>query len=431
MPFDGILLGSRVMVSKEAGTSPAAKQLIVATAGLLDSEWDRTYDGAHNGVTTIASEFGETNHVIATRGIIFIREMHDTILNQPRDKRKALLLANKDKIISRLNSDYMRPWFGQKTDGRVVDLEEMTYTEVIGRAVELMYIKHQRQWTHESHYQIVIDFAKRCECRMSRHVPAVPMIDMLGDIDPTEYADFVGGMYPEAATTTLLSEDAEFFKMLCKRRGQKSPMFVVDLDKDFGLLIQKDSIWPSEHLDAVVDQDPQRVGIQQGPVAARYSTVVDEPVKTILDKIYHKHIAALKERLYGGDESSIPVVEYLCADPVAVDLPDSVAVRDSETERVFVLPEDTNQLPDTGLWLQAVAGPCKSWLQAWLNAPVVLHGTKYAENKLRRLLRPRPGRTVSIRVIDGIPQTLQIVGANGLLEFKLEYSDGVITQSSA
>ncbi|KAJ2188172.1 fatty acid synthase alpha subunit Lsd1, partial [Coemansia sp. RSA 530] len=423
MPFDGILLGSRVMVSKEAGTSPAAKQLIVATAGLLDSEWDRTYDGAHNGVTTIASEFGETNHVIATRGIIFIREMHDTILNQPRDKRKALLLANKDKIISRLNNDYMRPWFGQKTDGRVVDLEEMTYTEAIGRAVELMYIQHQRQWTHESHYQIVIDFAKRCECRMSRHVPAVPMIDMLGDIDPTEYADFVGGMYPEAATTTLLSEDAEFFKMLCKRRGQKSPMFVVDLDKDFGLLIQKDSIWPSEHLDAVVDQDPQRVGIQQGPVAARYSTVVDEPVKTILDKIYHKHIAALKERLYGGDESSIPVVEYLCADPVAVDLPDSVAVRDSETERVFVLPEDTNQLPDTGLWLQAVAGPCKSWLQAWLNAPVVLHGTKYAENKLRRLLRPRPGRTVSIRVIDGIPQILEVVSANGLLEFKLEYSD--------
>ncbi|KAJ2140532.1 fatty acid synthase alpha subunit Lsd1, partial [Coemansia sp. RSA 637] len=429
MPFDGILLGSRVMVSKEAGTSPAAKQLIVATAGLLDSEWDRTYDGAHNGVTTIASEFGETNHVIATRGIIFIREMHDTILNQPRDKRKALLLANKDKIISRLNNDYMRPWFGQKTDGRVVDLEEMTYTEAIGRAVELMYIQHQRQWTHESHYQIVIDFAKRCECRMSRHVPAVPMIDMLGDIDPTEYADFVGGMYPEAATTTLLSEDAEFFKMLCKRRGQKSPMFVVDLDKDFGLLIQKDSIWPSEHLDAVVDQDPQRVGIQQGPVAARYSTVVDEPVKTILDKIYHKHIAALKERLYGGDESSIPVVEYLCADPVAVDLPDSVAVRDSETERVFVLPEDTNQLPDTGLWLQAVAGPCKSWLQAWLNAPVVLQGTKYTENKLRRLLRPRPGRTVSIRVIDGIPQILEVVNANGLLEFKLEYSDGVITQS--
>ncbi|KAJ2208115.1 fatty acid synthase alpha subunit Lsd1 [Coemansia sp. RSA 521] len=429
MPFDGILLGSRVMVSKEAGTSPAAKQLIVDTAGLLDSEWDRTYDGAHNGVTTITSEYGEMNHVIATRGAMFIREMYDTVLNQPREKHEKLLLANKDKIISRLNNDYMRPWFGRKTDGRVVDLEEMTYTEVIGRAVELMYIQHQRQWTHESQRTIVIEFVERCECRMSRHVLGAPITVMLGDIDPSEYADLVSNVYPEAATTTLLSEDAEFFKMLCKRRGQKSPMFVVDLGKDFGLLIQKDSIWPSENLDAVVDQDPQRVGIQQGPVAARYSTVVDEPVKTILDTIYHKHIAALKERLYGGDESSIPVVEYLCADPVAVDLPGSVTVRYSESERVFVLPEDTDKLPDTEVWLQAVAGPCKSWLQAWLAAPVVLHGTKYTENKLRRLLRSRPGRTVSIRMIDGIPQTLQIVGANGQLEFKLEHSNGAITQS--
>ncbi|KAJ2180510.1 fatty acid synthase alpha subunit Lsd1, partial [Coemansia sp. RSA 551] len=429
MPFDGILLGSRVMVAQEAGTSPAAKQLIVATAGLLDSEWDQTYDGAHNGVTTITSEYGEMNHMIATRGVMFIREMFDTILNQPRDKHEKLLLARKDEIISRLNSDYMRPWFGQKTDGRVVDLEEMTYTEVIGRAVELMYIKHQRQWTHESQRKIVNEFVERCECRMSRHVLGASITVMLGDIDPSEYADLVSNVYPEAATATLLSEDAEFFKMLCKRRGQKPPMFVIDIGMDFGILIEKDSTWPSEHLDAVVDQDPQRIGIQQGPVAARYSTVVDEPVKNILDNIYHKHIAALKERLYGGDEFKIPVVEYLGADPVAVDLPGSVAVRNSETERVFVLPEDTDQLPETEIWLQAVAGPHKSWLKAWLNAPVVLQGANYAENKLRRLLRPRSGRTVSIRVIDGIPQSLEIVGDDGLLELKLEHSDGVITQS--
>ncbi|KAJ2114226.1 fatty acid synthase alpha subunit Lsd1, partial [Coemansia sp. RSA 788] len=189
MPFDGILLGSRVMVAQEAGTSPAAKQLIVDTAGLLDSEWNRTYDGAHNGVTTITSEYGEMNHVIATRGAMFIREMYDTVLNQPREKHEKLLLANKDKIISRLNNDYMRPWFGRKTDGRVVDLEEMTYTEVIGRAVELMYIQHQRQWTHESQRTIVIEFVERCECRMSRHVLGAPITVMLGDIDPSEYAD--------------------------------------------------------------------------------------------------------------------------------------------------------------------------------------------------------------------------------------------------
>ncbi|KAJ2559455.1 fatty acid synthase alpha subunit Lsd1, partial [Coemansia sp. RSA 1822] len=323
MPFDGILLGSRVMVAQEAGTSPAVKQLIVTTAELPDVEWDQTYDGAYNGVATITTEYGELNHMLAIRGAMFIREMYDTILNQPRDQHEALLLARKDEIISRLNNDYMRPWFGRKTDGRVVDLEEMTYTEVISRAVELMYIKHQCQWTHESHRRIVVDFVERCESRMSRNVLGVLILTIHEGIGPTGYADLVRNVYPEAATTILLSEDAEFFKMLCKRRGQKPPMFVVDLGKDFGLLMQKDSTWPSEHLDAVVDQDPQRVCIQQGPVVARYSTVVDEPVKTILDNIYHKHIAALTERLYDSDESRIPVVEYLGADPVAVDLPDS------------------------------------------------------------------------------------------------------------
>ncbi|KAJ2821092.1 fatty acid synthase alpha subunit Lsd1, partial [Coemansia sp. 'formosensis'] len=52
MPFDGILLGSRVMVAKEAGTSLAVKELIVATPGLTDSEWHKTYDGPSSGVMT-------------------------------------------------------------------------------------------------------------------------------------------------------------------------------------------------------------------------------------------------------------------------------------------------------------------------------------------------------------------------------------------
>ncbi|KAJ2170604.1 3-oxoacyl-[acyl-carrier-protein] synthase, partial [Coemansia sp. RSA 532] len=155
--------------------------LIVATAGLLDSEWDQTYDGAHNGVTTITSEYGEMNHMLATRGVMFIREMFDTILNQPREKREALLLARKDEIISRLNNDYMRPWFGQKTDGRVVDLEEMTYTEVISRAVELMYVAHQQRWTDASFCKFVIDFVDRVERRMCITAPETPISAELFD----------------------------------------------------------------------------------------------------------------------------------------------------------------------------------------------------------------------------------------------------------
>ncbi|KAJ2052477.1 fatty acid synthase alpha subunit Lsd1, partial [Coemansia sp. S16] len=62
MPFDGILLASRVMVAKEAGTSLAAKELIVAASGLSDAEWHNTYDAPSGGVMTVTSEYGELNH---------------------------------------------------------------------------------------------------------------------------------------------------------------------------------------------------------------------------------------------------------------------------------------------------------------------------------------------------------------------------------
>ncbi|KAJ2204453.1 fatty acid synthase alpha subunit Lsd1, partial [Coemansia sp. RSA 521] len=419
MPFDGILLGSRVMVAQEAGTSLAAKQLIVATAGLLDSEWDQTYDGAHNGVTTITSEYGEMNHMIATRGVMFIREMFDTILNQPREKREALLLARKDEIISRLNNDYMRPWFGQKTDGRVVDLEEMTYTEVISRAVELMYVAHQQRWTDASFCKFVIDFVDRVERRMCITAPETPISAELFDVDPREYATRVSERYTKSVSQLLTSEDVQFFISMCKRRGQKPPPFIPVLDVDFGVLFMKDMTWQPDDLDSVIDQDPQRVCIQQGPVAVQYSTVVDEPVKDILDGIYHGHITSLVQRLHDGDESQIPVVEYIGAEPVPMSLSESVDVCESETERVFVLPTQAERLPELDAWLQMLAGPHKSWLHALVTASAIVQDAKYADNYIRKLLRARPGRTATVHLESGLPSLLTIVDADGVLELTI------------
>ncbi|KAJ2642747.1 fatty acid synthase alpha subunit Lsd1, partial [Coemansia sp. RSA 1287] len=420
MPFDGILLGSRVMVAQEAGTSLAAKQLIVATAGLLDSEWDRTYAGAHNGVITITSEYGEMNHMIATRGIMFIREMFDTILNQPREKREALLLARKDEIISRLNNDYMRPWFGQKTDGRVVDLEEMTYTEVISRAVELMYVAHQQRWTDASFCKFVIDFVDRVERRMCITAPETPISAELFDVDPREWHTRVSERYTKSVSQLLTSEDVQFFISMCKRRGQKPPPFIPVLDVDFGVLFMKDMTWQPDDLDSVIDQDPQRVCIQQGPVAVQYSTVVDEPVKDILDGIYHGHITSLVQRLHDGDESRIPVVEYIGAEPVPMSLSESVDVCESETERVFVLPTQAERLPELDAWLQMLAGPHKSWLHALVTAPAIVQDAKYADNYIRKLLRARPGRTATVHLESGLPSLLTIVDTNGVLELTIK-----------
>ena len=44
-------------------------------------------------------------------------------------------------------------------------------------------------------------------------------------------------------------------------------------------------------------------------MAAKYSTVVNEPIHDILDRIPNRHIAALTADVYGSGESAIPV-EY-------------------------------------------------------------------------------------------------------------------------
>jgi len=51
-----------------------------------------------------------------------------------------------------------------------------------------------------------------------------------------------------------------------------------------------------------------RTSILQGPKAAKYSTVLNEPIKDILHGIHNGHIAALTTDFYGGGQSAIPVV---------------------------------------------------------------------------------------------------------------------------
>ncbi|PIA19567.1 fatty acid synthase [Coemansia reversa NRRL 1564] len=419
MPFDGILLGSRVMVAKEAATSLGAKQLITATAGLSDAEWDTTYESPRNGMTTFESEYGELNHMLDTRAVRFVQDIHKTVLSKPRSEQPSLLLARKDEIIARLNSDYMRPWFGKKADGQVVDLHDMTYAEVVSRAVELMYVKHQQRWTNMTYQRFVVDLIERIESRMCSIVPTTSLATELNKADPLGFHARLVEAYPATQTQLIMSEDVQFFLALCKRRGQKPVPFIPVLDLDFGVLLLKDTLWQSEDLDSVVDQDPQRVYIQQGPVAAQYSTKVDEPVKDILDDIYHGHIAALVERLYSGNESDIPVVQYVEAEPIAVALPDSIAIQISETKRLYKLPSKDIDLPKLDAWLQALAGPQQSWLRALLTAPIIVEGTKYVNNYVRRLLRPRSGRTVAVCMTGSIPLSLAVTGPDGVVELEL------------
>ncbi|KAJ2696776.1 fatty acid synthase alpha subunit Lsd1 [Coemansia sp. IMI 203386] len=413
MPFDGILLGSRVMIAKEAGTSFAAKKLIASTPGLTDSEWTRSLENVQGGVTTYTSEYGEKNHSLATRAAIFIQELHRSILSKPRGERVALLAESKDAIVAGLNANWSRPWFGKKADGQVVDLEDMTYAEVVERLVELMYSSTKARWISESYSQFVLDFIERTELRLVDESSSLgsSVAMLLIDASPLEYTKTLVQVYPDAMTQLVASEDIQYFVAKCKQRGQMPVPFVPVLDEDLGVFMLKSSHWMSENVDLVVDQDPDRVLIQQGVVAARYSTKVDEPVKDILDSVYHGHIAALLQIQYGGDVTKIPVVECLAnsAGSDAASLPDSVVVCKERNKQIFKMPWTSNALPTDDQWLAAIAEQYPhSWLYFLLTSEILVKGTRYADNFVRRTMRARPGRTLAIASENGLPLRVEI-----------------------
>ncbi|KAJ2516672.1 fatty acid synthase alpha subunit Lsd1, partial [Coemansia sp. RSA 1939] len=426
MPIDGILIGSRVMVAEEAPTSLAAKELIVAAPGISAEQWLLTHNHIGSGVTSLVSEYGQSNHMLANRATEFIKHLRQIVLDHPRSSHVELLFKHKQDIIRGLNSDFVRPWFGKKPDGQIVDLEEMTYTEVISRMVELMYVLHEQRWTSNTYHTLVTRFVERTERRFS--CISNPGDSVMTDIQsclPSEYAAVVSNAYPETKTQLIASEDIQYFIALWKQRGQKPLPFIAVMDEDFGHLLLKDTLWQCNDLESVVNQDPQRVFIQHGPVAAQYSTKVNEPVRDILDSIYYAHVEAILEKSYSGNLDSVPVIEYLgdgCTDNTVPF--DNVGESETDSMRIFQLSDtDEKLLPNNQDWMQRLAGTEKSWLQALLTSPIVVQGTKYAANVVQKIVRPRLGQKVAISLQDRIPQSLTISnGKSGNVEVEIVHT---------
>ena len=94
------------MTSKESHTSLAAKKLIVECKGVPDQQWEQTYKKPAGGIITVRSEMGEPIHKIATRGVMFWKELDDTIFNLPKNKLLDALNKKRDHIIKKLNNDF-------------------------------------------------------------------------------------------------------------------------------------------------------------------------------------------------------------------------------------------------------------------------------------------------------------------------------------
>ncbi|KAH7160243.1 acyl transferase domain-containing protein [Dactylonectria estremocensis] len=414
MPFDGCLFGSRMMVAKEAHTSKAAKEAIVQAPGLEDGEWEQTYKGPAGGVITVRSEMGEPIHKLATRGVKFWAEMDKKIFTIPKEKRVAELNKQKDYIIKKLNDDCQKVWFGQNKAGQAVDLDEMTYAEVLNRCIELLYVKHQSRWIDRSYVVFTGDFIHRLEERFTSVAGKPSLLQSYSDLnEPFSVVERILAAYPEAENQILNAQDVQHFLIMTMRPTMKPVTFIPILDDNFEFYFKKDSLWQSEDLDAVVGQDVGRTCILQGPTAAKFSTIIDQPIKEILDGIHEGHISKLTEDLYNSNTSSIPVTEYFggkLVDPeIPLDVEGLTVSYDTHKNTYRLSSSAAATMPELDSWLSLLAGPNRNWRHALLMSDVVVQGQKFQTNPIRRIFAPTRGLFVEIQYPNDPSKTVIVV----------------------
>ena len=244
MPFDGFLFASRVMVAKEAHTSPSVKDLIVAAAGVGDSAWEGTYTKPTGGILTVRSELGEPIHKVATRAVKLWKEFDDTIFKLPKEKKQAWLNEHKSEVIEKLNRDFNKPWFGWKKGDTVAeDLGDMTYEEVALRMVRLMFVSHERRWVDISLRNLTGDWLRRVEERfagVNGHSTKASLLQSFTSLDdPRPFVESFFNSYPLAKEQFLSAEDSAFFLASSQRPGQKPVPFIPVLDPSFEVWFKK------------------------------------------------------------------------------------------------------------------------------------------------------------------------------------------------
>ncbi|KNE99818.1 hypothetical protein PSTG_06906 [Puccinia striiformis f. sp. tritici PST-78] len=428
MPFDGVLFASRMMVAKEAATSQSVKELIVKAAGVPDEKWEGTYDRETGGIITVTSELGEPIHKIATRGIKLWKEFDETVFALPREKRAAWLETHKDYVIKRLNADFQKPWFAEK-DGQPAELGDMTYQETVNRLVKLMYVTHQKRWIDPTLRNLVGDWLRRIEERLSVvNGPAkISEIQSYSELDdPFPKLETFFARYPEASTQILASEDIAYFLALSQRPGQKPVPFIPVLDAQFGIWFKKDSLWQAEDIDAVVDQDPQRVAILQGPVAVMHSKSTEETAGEILGGIESGIVSRLLADEYEGDSSLVPSQDYMCREGVKIEGEEKERMLEGARIKYRVSPSSDRadqmvhvydidgHLPPPSQWIACLAGTPVGWLSALLRSISIVQGLDYVDNSIARVLAPKHhqrvmvltdkiGTPINVKVFGGLP----------------------------
>ena len=399
MPFDGVLLGSRMMVAKEAHTSIQAKHLIIEAEGVSDIDWHKSFDEPTGGVVTINSEMGQPIHMLATRGVMLWKEFDQRIFSiKDHAQQVEYLRSHQEEIMFRLNNDFARPWFAVNGLGQNVEIEHMTYIEVLRRLCQLMYVHHQNRWIDLSYQTLVRDFLHLTQERLGHCINSAGRrpSDIISAFEEALGIDANEILYPEDVTLLMA---------LFRRRDQKPVPFIPKLDENFETWFKKDSLWQAEDVEAVIEQDVQRVCIIQGPVAARHSTSCDEPAKLILDKICQQHAQMLQQNADSHPRADLrPIVKK----EATLGAFRSIRVINDQLTRKYELFKG-DELPETDLLIDHIIGPSKSWAWACLMDRWIIRGSYRIENPIRAAFRPQAGDVVEVRLTkDSVPQEITL-----------------------
>lgn len=407
MPFDGILLGSRMMMAQEAHTSEQVRELISNASGVQDQEWEKTYHGAAGGVITVQSEMGQPIHKIATRGVLLWAELDKTIFSLPREKQAAALLKQKPELIRRLNEDFAKPWFGQTSSGQPVDIDSMSYAEVLERLVSLMFVKHQEKWIDLSYIAIVSDFVHRVAARLIEDMDTSQVDDLVTN-SPLLFMSEFNSKHDKELSELIHPEDEAWFYARCKTKKQKPVPFVPCLDADFEHWFKKDSLWQAEDIDAVVGQDAGRVCILHGPVAAQHSINKVETAREILDGIYKELVLLVQRNLSPG---GTPVSEI---DSLWSPTQDSgvQCTPASEVNSELFAQTMSAELEDKLCKVRSSVNFGDSWFNTLKSARFILQDRTRQANPIRRIL-DLPGVRILKPSKEGLDFVIELEHSNG------------------
>lgn len=115
--------------------------------------------------------------------------------------------------------------FAAKADGTTCDLADMTYAEVNARLVRLMYVAHESRWIDPSLRNLVGDWIRRVEERLSNVNEGSVKVSALQSYaelnDPQAFLERFLGQYPAAKEQILASADVAYFLAITQRPGQK------------------------------------------------------------------------------------------------------------------------------------------------------------------------------------------------------------------